>query len=100
MLGVEGAAITIDVTGATPTIIAQPNVRYVCGEVTSISITPPALGTCDVIFTSGSTVAVLTLPNTVKMPNWFDAANLETNTIYEINIVDGVYGAVMTWQNS
>ena len=65
--------------------------------MTSLSFTPCVSGICDVRFTSGSTVTVLTLPNTVKMPDWFDATSLETNTIYEINILDGVYGAVMTW---
>lgn len=48
-------------------------------------------------FTSGSTATVLTLPNTVKLPEWFDASGLDANTIYEINISDGVYGAVMSW---
>lgn len=85
---VEGTAITI--TG-------EPNVRYMCGEVTSIEIIPPATGSIDVVFTSGSTVAVLTLPSTVRMPEWFDATALDSNTIYEILITDGVYGSVMTW---
>ena len=35
-------------------------------------------------FTSGSTVTVLTLPSTVKFPNWFDPTSLEANTVYEI----------------
>lgn len=105
MLGIDLASIasqvdiplveTID--SATPSITGQPNTRYVCGEVTSISITPPAAGSVDVVFTSGSTVAVLTTPNTVKWPDWFDASSLDANTIYEILITDGVYGSVMTW---
>ena len=99
MLGVECATVTIDVSGTSPTITAQPNVRYKCGEVLSISITPPATGICDVIFESGSTVAVLTIPSTVILPDWFDATSLEANTIYEISIVDGTYGAVMTWSS-
>lgn len=78
-------------------ITGEPNTRYVCGEVSTISITPPSEGSIDVIFTSGSTVAILTLPNSVKMPDWFDATALETNTVYEIIITDGVYGSVMTW---
>ena len=94
MLGVEK---TVTVSGQTPTITAEANTRYICGEVTSISFTPSSTGICDVQFTSGSTVTVLTLPNTVKMPEWFDASALETDTIYEINILDGVYGAVMSW---
>lgn len=98
MLGiVDGSTGTVDITGATPTITAVENTRYVCGEVTSLDFTPAASGICIVRFTSGSTVTVLTLPSTVKFPEWFDPTTLETNTIYEICITDGIYGAVMSW---
>lgn len=98
MLGIQdGSTGTVDVSGATPTITAVENTRYVCGEVTSLSFTPPASGISIVRFTSGSTVTVLTLPSTVKFPEWFDPTSLETNTIYEICVTDGVYGAVMSW---
>ena len=100
MLGVEpGTTLVETVSGTTPSITALPNVRYNCGEVSTISITPPANGTCDVFFTSGSTAAVLTVPNTVKWPAWFDATTLEADMIYEIMITDGVYGSVMTWES-
>ena len=98
MLGiVDGSTGTVDVTGATPTINAVENTRYVCGEVTSLSFTPPSSGISIVRFTSGSTVTVLTIPNTVKFPEWFDPTALETNTIYEICVTDGTFGAVMSW---
>ena len=85
----------IQVTGSTPTIVGVPNTRYVCGQVTSLSITPPASGIIDVVFTSGSTLTVLTLPNTVKMPEWFE---VEASRTYELSIMDGVYGAVTSWE--
>lgn len=98
MLGiVDGSTGTVDVSGTTPTITAVENTRYVCGEVTSLDFTPAVSGICIVRFTSGSTVTVLTLPSTVKFPEWFDPTSLETNTIYEICVTDGVYGAVMSW---
>lgn len=98
MLGiVDGSTGTVDVTGTTPTITAVENTRYVCGEVTSLDFTPPASGITIVRFTSGSSVTILTLPSTVKFPEWFDPTTLETNTIYEICITDGIYGAVMSW---
>ena len=98
MLGVEsGISLVETVSGTTPSITGQPNVRYVCGEVSTISITPPANGTIDVVFESGTTATVLTVPNTVKFPAWFDATSLDADTIYEIMITDGTYGAVMTW---
>lgn len=82
------------VSGTTPTIAGVADHRYICGEVSSISITPPSDGIIDVIFTSGSSVAVLTLPNTVKVPDWFV---VQTNHIYEINILNGEFAAVMSW---
>ena len=84
----------VSVSGTTPSITGVANTRYICGEVTTISITPPQSGIIDVVFTSGSPAAVLTLPNTVLMPEWFE---VETDMVYEINIADGVYGSVMAW---
>lgn len=95
-LEAEMDASTVTVTGTEPVIAAEPNTCYICGEVSSITITPPSSGICDVTFTSGSTAAVLDVPSTVKFPTWFDATSLETNTIYEINISDE-RAVVMTW---
>lgn len=89
-----GAVVTENVSGATPVIEAAEGHRYVCGEVTSINFTPSSYGLCELMFTSGSTVTVLTLPSTVKMPEWFE---VETERVYDIIITDGVYGAVTSW---
>ena len=97
MLGVGGETQKVTVSGTAPTIVANQNTRYVCGEVVSLDFTPSAEGICDVIFTSGSTVTVLTIPNTVIFPEWFDPTVLEANKTYEISVSDGVYGAVMVW---
>ena len=86
---------TVNVSGTTPTINAQADTRYVCGEVATLDFTPPASGICDVVFTSGATPTVVTLPNTVKFPD--GAFTAEADTTYEINILDGIYGAVMAW---
>lgn len=86
---------TITVSGTTPTIVAKSGIRYVCGEVATLDFTPSATGICDVVFTSGSTPTVVTLPNTVKFSD--GELTIEANTTYEINILDGVYGAVMAW---
>lgn len=88
---------TVEVSGQSPVITAEENTRYICGEVTSLSFTPSEKGICDVRFTAASISTVLTLPETVKLPDWFDPTLLEANTTYEINIVDGVYGVVMSW---
>lgn len=95
--GDSGSMNVSTISGSTPSIIAEENCRYVCGEVSTISITPCAQGICDIQFTSGSPATVLTIPNTVKFPEWFDATTLEANTVYEFSIVDGVYAAVAQW---
>ena len=84
----------VTISGTNPVIVAEANTRYICGEVSTLSFTPPSSGIVEVIFTSGSSVAVLTLPDTVKMPEWFE---VEPNYTYEISIMDGIYGGVMSW---
>ena len=96
MIGIPGS-VDVTISGTDPIVTAVANHRYICGEVYTLNFTPSATGICDIIFTSGSTATVLTLPSTVRMPEWFDITTLQTDTIYEINIVDGVYGAVMSW---
>lgn len=86
---------SVSVSGTTPTIVAKSGIRYVCGEVATLDFTPSQTGICDVVFTSGSTPTVVTLPSTVKFPD--GAFTAEADTTYEINILDGVYGAVMSW---
>lgn len=88
---------TVSVSGTTPTVTADANTMYICGEVSTLSFTPAATGISDIIFESGSTATVLTIPNTVKFPDWFDATALEPNMVYEISIMNGTYGAVMAW---
>ena len=95
------APATDVISGTAVSIAAVENHRYVCSdEVLTLSITPAANGVTDVLFASGSTPTVLTLPNTVVLPTWFDATALETNTVYEISILDGVYCTVATWTDS
>ena len=92
-LDAVGSIVTV--SGTTPTITAESGVRYVCGEVATLDFTPCTTGICDVVFTSGSTPTVVTLPNTVKFPD--GAFTAEESKTYEINIMDGVYGVVMAW---
>ena len=91
------AAQTETVSGSTPTVTAVANKTYICGTVSTLSFTPASSGISDILFTSGSTATVLTVPNTVKFPEWFDPSNLSANTTYEISVMNGTYGAVMAW---
>ena len=97
MLGVKDDydSFVVEVSGTDPVITGKPSYRYNCGELYTLTITPPASGTMDIIFTSGTTPTVLSLPNTVKMPDWW--AGIETNTTYEMCITDGTYCGVMSW---
>ena len=92
--------VTETVSGTTPTITAQADHRYICGEVSTLDITLPASGCIDVVFTSGSTPTVLTVtpPSgvTVKWANGFDPSSLEANTTYEVNVCDGL-GVAASW---
>lgn len=88
--------VEVTVSGATPTITASPNTRYICGEVTTLSVTPPEFGTTEIIFESGATPTVLTLPAAVIMPEWF---TIKSGYIYQISITNNKYGAVMMWQS-
>ena len=84
------------VEGTVINLNAEPNTRYICGEVATLDITLPASGTCDIVFTSGSTPTVLTVPSTVKWMHGFDPTALAADTIYELNITDGL-GVVASW---
>ena len=86
----------VNVSETEPVIVANKNTRYVCGEVSSLDFTPSLTGICDVVFTSGETPTALTLPNTVKMPEWW--TGVEANKTYEINISDGIYGVITIWE--
>lgn len=85
-------------TGAV-TAALDPNVLYhFTGAITSLTITlnTPQTGMIahyHFDFTSGSTAATLTLPQTVVMPSGFSVA---ANTRYEVDILNN-YGTVMSW---
>ncbi len=92
---VETGSFVQTISGTDVTINGEPGMRYICGEVYTLSIVPPSSGTIVVRFTSGSSKTILTMPNTVIMPEWWN--NTEPNYTYELCIEDGVYGSVMSW---
>lgn len=91
---------SVSVSGTTPTITALPGIRYVCGEVATLTVTLPASGIVDIVFESGSTATVLTITPptgvTLKWAGGFDPSALDANTTYEINICDGL-GVAASW---
>lgn len=93
-----GGMQTVSVTGSTPSITAEANKLYLCGECSTLSVTPPESGIFGVIFESGTTPTVLTATG-VTFPAWFDATSLEADTVYEISILEG-YATVGMWEAS
>lgn len=91
---------SITITGTTPTINALPGLRYICGEVSTLTVNLPASGCVDIQFESGSTPTVLTVNaaqgQTVKWANGFDPTSLDADTTYEINVADGL-GVCGSW---
>ena len=87
------------VTGSTPSITAKAGVQYICGEVSTIDITVPATGCVDIIFVSGSTPTVLSLPTGQDKISWADGwdETCEANTTYELNILNGKLGVKGQW---
>lgn len=94
-----GGQPKVAVTGTTPTQELVPNVFYIFGECTSLTVTFATPTNTDVIneyhfrFTSGATATTLSLPSGVTMPSDF---TVEASKTYEISIVDG-YGAYVAW---
>lgn len=86
--------VIMPVEGMNPKINATANTVYLCGELLSLEFNPCADGVCDIVFSSGTTPTLLTLPDSVRMPNGF--AVLENRT-YEINIMNGIYGVATSW---
>lgn len=80
------ASITLD--------SAADNTIYEYGELTALTISSiPSFGAFIITFTSGATPTVLTVPNTMIMPDRF---TVEANTSYEINVRDG-YALCAGW---
>lgn len=101
MLGIDEAisdafqeGIEVQVSGTDPVIVANANTRYICGECATLTVTPPENGVTEIVFSSGTTPTALTLPATVKMPEWF---TIESGYTYAISIENSLYGAVMMW---
>ena len=87
-LGAVTNPVVQSVTGATPTITAEDNHVYSCGEITSLTITDSAQNiSFKVDFTSGSTATVINTPSGYKAPGGDLTA--EANKEYELDVRNG-----------
>lgn len=82
------------VSGTTPSIAAEDNTIYECGELTSLTVSSiPQTGDFIIRFTSGATATTTSFPVGMKFPEAFAA---EANTRYEINCSNG-YALAVGW---
>ena len=81
-------------SSSTVQIAAQNNYIYECGTCSSIEVTSfPIDGSFIITFTSGLTATILTVPQTLILPDDF---TVEENMRYEINVRNG-YGLAAGW---
>lgn len=84
----------VQVSGTTVDITPEDNYDYQCETLVSLTVTnPPASGSYSIVFTSGSTPTVTTIPASIIFQEAFAA---KANTRYEINVLDG-YAVVGSW---
>ena len=67
------------------------NVFYVCGELTELTFTAPAVGITMIRFTSGTTPTVCTINGVTKWMYDFDpTTDIEASKTYDINVLNGI----------
>lgn len=94
---ISAPAVVTDIDSTSITLAAKVNTEYHYGELASLTISSfPASGEFSIVFTSGSTETVLTVPQTLIMPDGFA---VEASTRYEINVKNG-YAVVGSWSVS
>ena len=90
----HGMARSEEKPGTEVTIQPETGVVYECGEAAALTLSDcPEKGSFAVVFTSGAEPTVLTVPNTLHMPE--DYA-VEADTRYEIHVRDG-YALCAGW---
>ena len=90
-IGGEAKPITVTVSGTTPSIAAEANHIYECGELTSLTVSSfPATGKFWIWFTSGATATT-----TTGISNF----TAEANKVYRIFVENG-YATYDSWATS
>ena len=87
-LSVQAIPTTETVSGSTPTIAAEDNHIYSCGELSTLTITDSAQNiSFTVDFTSGATATTITVPAGYKAPG--GDLTPEASKAYELNVRNG-----------
>lgn len=91
MLGITGGGMNIvSLTGTQITQVGADNTFYVCGELTELTFTAPAVGITMIRFTSGTTPTVLTVNGATGWMFGFDTTALEANKVYDLSFLNGL----------
>ena len=86
-----GGMNIVNLSGTQITQIGADNIFYVCGELTELTFTAPAVGITMIRFTSGTTPTVCTINGVTKWMYDFDpTTDIEANKTYDINVLNGI----------
>ena len=86
-----GGMNIVNLSGTQITQIGADNIFYVCGELTELTFTAPAVGITMIRFTSGTTPTVCTINGVTKWMYDFDpTTDIEAGKTYDINVLNGI----------
>lgn len=89
--GGGGGMNIVNLSGTQITQVGADNVFYVCGELTELTFTAPAVGITMIRFTSGTTPTVCTINGVTKWMYDFDpTTDIEASKTYDINVLNGI----------
>lgn len=90
----ENATVIVRKTSSDTSQTLAENTFYIWPEILSLTITCPSTGGPYAFrFTSGSTVTTFSMSGIVMPSDW----EVKTNTIYEVNILEG-YAVATSWE--
>lgn len=90
-LMLSGVTVVTNLINSDVTIAPEAETRYIFGELLSLTVSDwPSIGIVDIMFETGDTPTVLTIPEDTLFPDWMaiDYHNLEQNTTYELSVED------------
>lgn len=89
--GSSGGMNIVNLSGTQITQVGADNTFYVCGELTELTFTAPAVGITMIRFTSGTTPTVCTINGVTSWMYGFDpTTDIEANKTYDINVLNGI----------
>lgn len=89
--GGGGGMNIVNLSGTQITQVGADNTFYVCGELTELTFTAPAVGITMIRFTSGTTPTVCTINGVTSWMYGFDpTTDIEASKTYDINVLNGI----------